>query len=124
MTSLSENRESLRKPLAAHTDYSQFLDPKIQASNIDFMLERYGDFLIIEFKGPNEKVSVGENIMLRALANKPGFTVLVYEYDENQMGTVWSVLPSTLHGLAIGGGNRQALNEIILAWARERGLPW
>lgn len=122
MTSLSENREGLRKPLAAHTDYARFLDPQIQASNIDFMLERHGDFLIIEFKGPNEKVTLGEDILLRALAKQPRFTVLVYQYD-NDKGEVLLVGPSSLQYRLVGV-DRRGLNDCILSWARERGLPW
>lgn len=122
MVNLHENRESLRKPLAAHTDYSQFLDPKIQASNVDFMLERRKDFLCIEFKGPREQLSKGETIMLQALATKPGFTVLVYEYEENGFSVLFQILP-TGEMIPLKTGQK-SLNDYILNWARMRGLPW
>src|SRR5690348_3866196 len=91
MVALNENRENLRKPLAAHVDYRRFLEPQIQGMNGDLIIERHKDFLFIEFKGPGETVSTGENIMLRALATKPGFEVLVYEYNEKNEGKLWFI---------------------------------
>lgn len=123
MTSLSESRESLRKPLAAHTDYSQFLDPQIQGSNVDLMIERHNEFLIVEFKGPDERASIGQNIMLRALARKSGFQVLFYEWTEGEGWILWLVSPNSIHDCQLGKG-REELNAYIRAWARVRGLPW
>lgn len=123
MTSLGEKRESLRQPLAAHVDYSEFLDPKIQGSNVDLIIERHKEFLIIEFKGPTEKVSLGQNIMLRALASKPGFEIWLYEWTESEGWLLWTVSETSIHYLLLGHG-REALNGYIKAWARERNLPW
>lgn len=38
-------RESLRKPLSSHVDYGTLFPDDILASNIDFLIERNGEFL-------------------------------------------------------------------------------
>ena len=54
-------------------------------TDIDAMIERHGNFLVIENKHPSEEIPLGQLITLRALAKLPQFTVLVihgYPPDE------------------------------------------
>jgi hypothetical protein len=72
----------MRNVFATHTDYSEFkgLIPTNLAfvpSNVDGIAERNGQFLILEWKRPQEKVSDGQRIMLQALAAKPSFMVVI-----------------------------------------------
>ena len=66
-------------------------------SNVDMIMERRGRFLIGEWKRPNEKVSLGQQILLKALAKVPKFTVLVIQGDTDDgmvVNRVWKVLPN------------------------------
>ena len=72
----------MRNMFATHTDYSEFKglipnNPHLVPSNVDGILERNGQFLILEWKRPGEKVSDGQRIMLQALAAKPSFMVVI-----------------------------------------------
>jgi len=72
----------MRNAYASHTDFG-FLrgvildNPKAMPSNIDMVFERRGSFLIAEWKRKNEEISLGQKILLKALANQNKFTVLV-----------------------------------------------
>ena len=72
----------MRNMFATHTDYAGFKglipeNPALVPSNVDGMLERNGQFLILEWKRPKEKISNGQRIMLQALAAKPSFMVVI-----------------------------------------------
>jgi hypothetical protein len=72
----------MRNMFATHTDYAEFkglipTNPHLVPSNVDGILERNGQFLILEWKRPGEKVSDGQRIMLQALASKPSFMVVI-----------------------------------------------
>ena len=72
----------MRNAYASHTDFG-FLrgvileNPKAMPSNIDMVFERRGNFLIGEWKRENEDISLGQKILLKALADQDKFTVLV-----------------------------------------------
>ena len=67
---------AMRNSQAQHTDFG-FLqgvipsNPKFMPSNVDMMLERKGKFFIGEWKREGEQISMGQKILLRALASKP-----------------------------------------------------
>ena len=72
----------MRNMFATHTDYADFkglitANPAFVPSNVDGIAERNGQFLIMEWKRPREKVSDGQRIMLQALAAKPSFMVVI-----------------------------------------------
>jgi len=72
----------MRNMFATHTDYADFkglitANPAFVPSNVDGIAERNGQFLIMEWKRPGEKVSNGQRIMLQALASKPSFMVVI-----------------------------------------------
>lgn len=84
--------EAMRNSNAPHTDFG-FLrgviptNPLFMPSNVDMMLERRGKFLIGEWKRPLEKISKGQEILLRKLANKPDFSVIIIEGHSDSTGT-------------------------------------
>jgi hypothetical protein len=73
----------MRNRFAPHIDFSDLdgLLGNILPSNIDMVIERHGYFLIGEWKKPNEKISKGQEILLKALARIPKFTVLIISGD-------------------------------------------
>ena len=91
----------MRNMFATHTDYAEFkglipTNPYLVPSNVDGILERNGQFLILEWKRPGEKVSDGQRIMLQALASKPDFIVLIIRGDTDNgvsMGNYYLVQP-------------------------------
>ena len=72
----------MRNPDAAHTDFEDLLglipsNPKFLPSNVDGIAERNGKFLVMEWKRPNEKISKGQEFLLKALAKTPNFVVII-----------------------------------------------
>ena len=72
----------MRNGAAPHIDFSDLegvipSNPKLLPSNVDFILERRGKFLFGEFKKPEEKLSVGQEILLQKLSRKPDFKVFI-----------------------------------------------
>ena len=64
---------AMRNPNAKHIDYG-FLqgeipdNPNFMPSNIDGIIERNGSFMVLEWKRRNEKISKGQERLLKALA--------------------------------------------------------
>ena len=91
----------MRNMFATHTDYAEFknlipTNPHLVPSNVDGILERNGQFLILEWKRPGEKVSEGQRIMLQALASKPSFmVVIIYGNTDNEtvIDSYWLLTP-------------------------------
>ena len=91
----------MRNMFATHTDYADFKslipkNPNLIPSNVDGILERNGQFLILEWKRPGEKVSEGQRIMLQALAAKPSFmVVIIYGNTDNEtvIDSYWLLTP-------------------------------
>jgi hypothetical protein len=72
----------MRNPEARHTDYEDLLglipsNSKFLPSNVDGIAERNGKFLIMEWKRPNERISKGQELLLKALAKLPNFVVII-----------------------------------------------
>ncbi len=72
----------MRNGEAKHIDFADLegvipTNPKLMPSNVDFILERRGQFLFGEFKRPEEQISGGQKILLEALSKKSGFKVFV-----------------------------------------------
>ena len=77
---------AMRNPDAKHTDFTDLIgvipsNLKLLPSNLDMVIERFGNFLVGEWKRPNEKISMGQEILLKRLATKEDFTVLLIEGD-------------------------------------------
>jgi hypothetical protein len=73
----------MRDRAAPHINFEdlQGLLGNILPSNIDMVLERKGHVLIGEWKRPKEKLSKGQEILLKSLARKPKFTVIIVTGD-------------------------------------------
>ena len=65
-------------------------------SNIDMICERKGNFLIGEWKKPNENMATGQQLLLKAFAQVPKFTVLVIigntDNEQTEVGDVFQVV--------------------------------
>jgi hypothetical protein len=91
---------SMRNQYATHTDFRDFrgLIPEnthFLPSNIDMICERKGYFLIGEWKKPNENMATGQQLLLKAFAQVPNFTVLVIIGNtdgETEVGDVFQVV--------------------------------
>ena len=86
---------TLRNTMTMLTDYRDLngiipSNPKFAPSDIDMIYERKGKFLVAEWKKPNEDVSGGQDILLKALAKIEEFTVIkVCGYSEDTRLTVY-----------------------------------
>jgi hypothetical protein len=99
----------MRNMFATHTDYSEFkgLIPtnlNLVPSNVDGILERNGQFLILEWKRPKEKISEGQRIMLQALAAKPSFMVVIIYGNTDNETVIDSYWVLTLEGKPVKAG--------------------
>ena len=79
----------MRNPDAKHLDFEDLVgvipeNPKLLPSNVDMMLERSGKFLVGEWKRPHEKLSLGQEILLKALARQQNFIVLLITGDTDE----------------------------------------
>ena len=79
----------MRNPDAKHLDFEDLIgvipeNPKLLPSNVDMMLERSGKFLVGEWKRPHEKISLGQEILLKALARQQNFIVLLITGDTDE----------------------------------------
>jgi hypothetical protein len=112
----------MRNAYASHTDFG-FLrgvileNPKAMPSNIDMVFERRGNFLIGEWKREDEEISLGQKILLKALANQDNFTVLVIngysDYTDTEVDKFYKV---TQDKLVILGNGIEGLKDYIDAW--------
>ena len=87
-------------------------------SNLDMVYERKGSFLVAEWKRDGEKISKGQEILLKALSRLPSHTVLIINgYTKNQrmtVGSFWRVLPDEQCVLA--GKGLTELKDYIVEW--------
>ena len=112
----------MRNAYASHTDFG-FLrgiildNPKAMPSNIDMVFERRGNFLIGEWKREDEEISLGQKILLKALANQDRFTVLIINGYSDDTGTeVNNFYKVTKDKLAILGNGAKRLKDYINTW--------
>ena len=89
----------MRNKEAPHIDFEELVGllGKVVPSNLDMVLERKGHFLFAEWKRDNEKVSKGQEILLKALSRVPNATVLIVNGDTDdgmRVDTFWRVLPN------------------------------
>ena len=112
----------MRNAYASHTDFG-FLrgvildNPKAMPSNIDMIFERRGSFLIAEWKRKNEEISLGQKILLKALANHDKFTVLVINGYSDDTGTEINEFYKVQQDkLAILGNGVDKFKEFINKW--------
>ena len=88
----------MRDKYAPHIDFEELsgLLGKVLPSNVDMVLERKGHFLFGEWKRDGEKISKGQEILLKALSGLPKTTVLVVSGDTDngmRVERFWRILP-------------------------------
>ena len=99
----------MRNMFATHTDYAEFkvlisANPTFVPSNVDGIAERNGNFLIMEWKRPGEKMSEGQKILLKALARTPKFIVVVIIGDTDNGTNIQEFWQYTIDGKAFMSG--------------------
>jgi hypothetical protein len=109
----------MRNPLAVHIDFKdlQGITGKRIPSNIDMILERHGRFLVGEWKRENEKISLGQEILLKQLAKVDKFTVLVIVGDTDdgmKVSRIWHLKHDETWRLL--GTSVEDLKKYIINW--------
>ena len=109
----------MRNPLAVHTNFKdlQGITGKRIPSNIDMILERHGRFLVGEWKRENEKISLGQEILLKQLAKVDKFTVLVIVGDTDEgmkVSKIWQLRYDETWSLL--GRSVEDLKKYIIDW--------
>jgi hypothetical protein len=113
---------AMRNPNAKHTDFADLIgiipsNIKLLPSNLDMVIERFGNFLIGEWKRPSEKISLGQEILLKRLATKEDFTVLLIEGDTDDGMVVNKIEAFTKDGSLVHiGDDVNALKGFIRFW--------
>jgi hypothetical protein len=109
----------MRDKYAPHVDFGELsgLLGKVLPSNLDMVLERKGHFLFGEWKRDGEKISKGQEILLKALSGLPKTTVLVVSGDTNngmRVERFWRILPNGSY--ADCGKGLIAFKDYITEW--------
>jgi hypothetical protein len=114
---------TLRNTMTLLTDYRDLngiieSNPKFAPSDLDMIYERNSQFLVVEWKKPNEEFGGGQKIMLKALAKTVNFTVLtVCGYSENTKLIIYDFKQiTTLDTLKHLGQGKQAFINYIQDW--------
>ena len=86
-------------------------------SDLDMVFERKGKFLIAEWKRDGEKISMGQKILLKALAKHDNFKVLIiegYSYDgTTEVKRIGIIKEDKLEKIAEG---IDGLKKVIKRW--------
>ena len=113
---------AMRNPDAKHTDFTDLIgvipsNSKLLPSNLDMVIERFGHFLVGEWKRPSEKISTGQEILLKRLATKEDFVVLLIEGDTDDGMVVHKIEAINKDGTFnhIGSGT-ETLKKFIRFW--------
>ena len=109
----------MRDRYAPHVDFGELsgLLGKVLPSNLDMVLERKGHFLFGEWKRDGEKISKGQEILLKALSGLPNATVLVINGDTDngmRVERFWRILPDG--GYVESGKGLIAFKDYITEW--------
>lgn len=114
---------TLRNTMVQLVDYRDLegiikTNKSFACSDIDMIYERKGKFLVAEWKKPNEELSEGQSILLKALAKNDEFTVIrVCGYSENTKLTVYDFHWLKPNGIwAFVGQGKERLTTFIQNW--------
>jgi len=122
MQSQTPKSLAMRNPDARHLDFSALVglipaNPKLLPSNLDMVYERHGYFLIAEWKRSSERLSKGQEILLRALAKTKGFTVLLITGDTDDGMSILEIDQMTPAGPIVPKGKTVGdLKNLIVTW--------
>jgi len=109
----------MRNLVAPHINFEELsgLLGKVLPSNIDMVLEHWDKFLIGEWKRENEKLSLGQQILLKAFAKMQNFTVIVVQGNtDNEMivDKFWKIEKDGTPKIA--GRSLQEFKDFIIDW--------
>ena len=110
---------TMRNKAAPHIDFEELtgLLGKIVPSNIDMMYERKGKFLVGEWKRVGEKISTGQEILLKALAAKQDFEVIIINGntdDGMEVGKFYKI--NKMERVVEVGEGLDQLKDYIVDW--------
>ena len=112
----------MRNPDAAHTDFEDLLglipnNPKFLPSNVDGISERNGKFMIMEWKRPHERMSKGQEFLLKALAKTPNFVVIIIIGDtDNGMNIEKFYYLQPMGKNVLIGSSTQEFKDYYTSW--------
>jgi hypothetical protein len=113
----------MRNSNAIHVDFRDFKglipsNPKAVPCNIDMVFERKGYFFVGEWKRPSERISMGQEIMLKALARQNKFVVvLITGWQTEEETTVEEVTRITITGeYQSVGKSLEDLRQYLSMW--------
>ena len=112
----------MRSQQARHIDFGEFFglipeSPATCPSDIDMAWERNGKFLIGEWKRPNEKLSMGQKIMLKAQARLNNHVILLIigdTDDEMIVEQFGRIMPNGKYQKR--GSSTKELKEFMKRW--------
>ena len=109
----------MRNRDAPHIDFTELMGllGKVVPSNLDMVYERKGSFLVAEWKRDGEKISKGQEILLKALSGLPKATVLVVSGDTDngmRVERFWRILPDGSY--VESGRGLIAFKDYITEW--------
>ena len=116
------NSNLMRNANAPHTDFGFLLEvipnnPKAIPSDIDMIFERKKQFFVGEWKVPGERMSLGQELTLRALSELENFSVYIIQGYSNSKGRIIKDIYKFVNGKPklIGSGEERFLS-IYKAW--------
>ena len=87
------------------------------------IFERKGKFLVGEWKRPNEKISKGQEILLKTLAKQENFVVLIIQGDtdgEMVVNKYWRVVNDTCQQVGESAEHLKEYMNLWYEWADEQ----
>lgn len=114
--------KGMRNKNAPHIDFGDLLgaieeNPRFLPSNVDMLYERKGWFLCGEWKRNGEKLSTGQEILLRRLSQTPKFSVLIITGDTDDGMKISKIQKITKQGLLkTVGSSVEDLKNLVRSW--------
>ena len=118
----------MNNPYATHIDFFRFKgffknNPNATPSNLDMIFERKSKFLVGEWKRQNEKLSKGQEILLKTLAKQENFVVLIIQGDtdgEMVVNKFWRVVDDTCQPQGESADDLKDFMNQWYDWANEQ----
>lgn len=111
----------MRNPYATHIDYRDFKglienNPRFGPSNVDGIVERRGEILVMEWKRDGESINAGQMQLLNALARKESFTVLLIYGSTDDVTIVNDFYKLGSLEKELLGNGLDALKDFYIKW--------
>lgn len=110
----------MRNEALGHIDFNAFqnlhTNSKIIPMDLDMIWERKGKFLVCEWKRPEEKVSKGQEILLKQLSRQENFTVLIIFGWTDPETVIQRFYTVKEHDCRLAGEGLEQLKEYIRLW--------